>query len=310
MCIFSRPIISVNNTQIFARLTGKGSQYLAYQMQYNSKEENAMILPIPVRSPSDETQVRFIDLQEYEFFFADLARGFPFIPPSFNLTCSQTKSACDSLALKVHNVGNYIASFVPTIDDFDRLDARFTLPKETWQKVPQYSSFGFAVFQLASGALEPHPMAFEFESNADSIFFPTMHIHDGEVHETEGFDHVLYMQHAGLDSKVNGYVNSDVADRATGYVRSKKIANEFCNISSAQGMVEPQLLVHRHIIRGNQPNRDVEISVIGDALKPSFNHRPYLRYLPWIVAVSAVAWFFRRRNRIKRSDKHDSDSTV
>ena len=52
MCCFSQPVEAVFDTQIFARLTGRGSQYLAYQMNYKSDSENAMILPIPVRQPA------------------------------------------------------------------------------------------------------------------------------------------------------------------------------------------------------------------------------------------------------------------
>ena len=117
---------------------------------------------------------------------------------------------------------------MPTLADFDRLDPKFTLPQEVWAKIPEYENFGFAVFQLAAGQLRPHPMAFEFQTDKDELFFPTIHIHDGEVHQSEHFDHVLYMQHAGLDSKVGAYRNSDVEDRATGLVRSAQQASSFC----------------------------------------------------------------------------------
>ena len=308
MCIFSQPVNSVNGTKIFARSTGKGSQFLAYQMNYDSQGENAMILPIPVRSPSNENCLRFIDLQDYEYFFYDLAKGFPYVAPSFNFTCGGGPKAVSDAAIKLHKVGSYIASFVPTIDDFKKLDPRFTLPKKTWDLVPQYASYGFAVFQLASGALESHPMAFEFDSNSKSIYFPTMHIHDGEVHETEAFDHVLYMQHAGLDSKVNRYVNYDVADESTGYIRSQEVASEFCKIAMTKQIVEPSLLVHKHIVRGDKPNRDIEILVDGDPLTPSGNLGPYLAYLPWLIAIGSIGWFFRRRNRVRQLQEPDANS--
>jgi hypothetical protein len=298
MCIFSQPIISVNNTQIFARPSGNGTQFLAYQMSYESGDENAMILPVPVRTPSRDDSLRFIDLQGYESFFDDLADGFPYSAPSFSIACS---SAPGSLAdLEVFEIGNYIASFVPTLEDFGRLDARFTLPPETWARVPQYKNYGFAVFQLASGALKPHPMAFEFETDRESIYFPTLHIHDGEVHEIEDFDHILYMQHAGFDSRAYGYVNSNVADESTGLVRSKYVADRFCDISATKGIADGNLLVHRKNIRGNKLNRDIEILTTGDPVNRSFNFRPLRSYLPWFVVAGAIAWFFHRRNRIKR----------
>ncbi len=247
MCCFSRPVISVNNTQIFARLSGKGTQFLAYQMNYESREPNAMILPLPVKQPATVKSLRFIDLKNYDTFFDELADGFPFhAPPSIG--CSASFDPTSRRDLEVVEVGNYIASFVPTLSDFDRLDAQFTLPNETWESLPGYKNFGFAVFQLAAGSLKPHPMAFEFPSANDDLFFPTVHIHDGEVHDSEDFDHILYMQHAGLDSQVYGYENSDVEDRSTRLIRSKYAATHFCDTSKSAGLIDGNLLVHRKLI--------------------------------------------------------------
>ncbi len=48
------------------------------------------------------------------------------------------KSVATSLgALSVQQVGDYIASFVPTMADFSRLDPQFLIPKETWDKIPE-----------------------------------------------------------------------------------------------------------------------------------------------------------------------------
>jgi hypothetical protein len=183
MCCFSQPVLSVNNTQIFARLSGNGTQYLAYQMSYESRDENAMILPLPVKQPANNRTLTFIDLKDYDGFFDDLANGFPFhSPPSIG--CSAHIDRALRHDLEVFEVGNYIASFVPTIDDFDRLDSKFTLPNDIWANIPGYESFGFAVFQLAAGSLKPHPMCFEFQSASGDLFFPTVHIHDGEVHDS------------------------------------------------------------------------------------------------------------------------------
>ena len=197
MCIFTQPVLSVNNTQIFARLSGNGTQFLAYQMSYESNDQNAMILPIPVKQPAKDNYLSFIDLEEYDNFFDELAEGFPYIHRA-SIGCSAASLASKS-ALKVFEVGNYIASFVPSLADFDRLDTKFKLPNEIWERIPAYENFGFAVFQLAAGSLKPHPMAFEFQTENDELFFPTIHIHDGEIHKLEKFDHALYMQHAGLD---------------------------------------------------------------------------------------------------------------
>jgi hypothetical protein len=299
MCCFSQPVISVNNTQIFARLSGKGTQFLAYRMNYESREQNAMILPLPVKQPATVETLNFIDLREYDTFFDELADGFPFhSPPSIG--CSAPFDPASRHDLEVFEVGNYIASFVPTISDFDRLDSKFTLPNEIWANIPGYENFGFAVFQLAAGSLRPHPMAFEFQSSTDDLFFPTVHIHDGEVHDSEDFDHILYMQHAGLDSKVYGYENSHVEDRSTGLIRSKYAASHFCNLDKTKGIIDGNLLVHRKIMRGNLTNSDTIFAIAGDPLKPSINLRPWLAFTPWLIILAGIGWFFNRRAKLKK----------
>lgn len=299
MCIFTQPVISVNNTQIYARLSGNGTQFLAYQMNYESSDQNAMILPLPVRQPTTDKSLNFIDLENYDDFFEDLANGFPFYSPP-SIGCSAPFDPASRHDLEVFDVGNYIASFVPTISDFDRLDSEFKLPDEIWAKIPGYQNFAFAVFQLAEGSLKPHPMAFEFESANENLFFPTIHIHDGEIHESEEFDHILYMQHAGLDSSVYGYQNSHVEDKSTGLIRSKYAASRFCDVAKSAGLIDGDLLLHRKIIRGNLPNTDTTFTFAGDPLNPSLNLRPWLSYTPWLIVIAAVGWFFNRRSKLKR----------
>jgi hypothetical protein len=258
-----------------------------------------MILPLPVRQPANDTTLKFIDLSHYDVFFDDLAKGFPFhTPPSIG--CSGPLAPASANKLKVFEVGNYIASFVPTLADFDRLDSQFTLPNEVWARIPEYTNFGFAVFQLSSGAMKPHPMAFEFQTANEDLFFPTMHIHDGEIHPSEEFDHILYLQHAGLDSRVYGYQNAHIEDSSTGFIRSKYPASQFCNINQSAGLIAGDLLLHRKIVQGNLPNGDMVFTLTGDPTQPSFNFRPWLGAAPWLVALAAVAWFFQRRSKLKK----------
>ena len=47
MCIFSLLVSSVANTNIFARSSVEGRQFLVYSMQYEADSELAMILPLP-----------------------------------------------------------------------------------------------------------------------------------------------------------------------------------------------------------------------------------------------------------------------
>jgi len=299
MCIFSLPVLSVGDTRIFARFSGKGTQFLAYQMTYESERENAMILPIPVKQPAnEEDSLRFINLEEYDHFFDSLNKGFPVLPRrSIGCGTSFTES---KTAIKVQDIGNYVASFVPSLAEFDRLDERFVLPQKVWDLIPQYKDFGFAVFQLKEGSLKPHPMAFEFATRDETeLFFPTVHIHDGEVHKNERYDHVLYMQHAGFDSRAGNYINADVRDRSTGVIRSKENASNFCDIEKTQGVVQGDLLVHRALVFGQLENVDYTFAVSGDPIVKSFNWRSIQLWWPWVAIVGGLGWFFARRGRLK-----------
>src|SRR5690606_38691297 len=109
--------------------------------------------------------------------------------------------------LVVHEVGSFIASYVPTRADFTRLDARFRLPSVLFDAVPAYADYGFAVFQLAAGTHTVHPMAFSFPTREpDRLFFPTVHVHDGRWCVRAKFHHALYFQR----DNVAGYETSQL----------------------------------------------------------------------------------------------------
>jgi len=302
MCCFAQYVLSVTDTKIFGRLTSPGVQVLAYEMMYESAEPNAMILPLPTDTSAGESAVRFISLENYKHFFSQLERGFPRVP-RMSIGCSESKLTTASRgAIEVHEVGDYVASFVPSLADFDRLDPRFVIPKETWNLVPQYKDYGFAVFQLKQLVGTPHPMAFEFASRwKDRVFFPTVHIHDGEVHPVEAFDHMLYMQHAQFDSVVSGYIDSDVPDPSTGFVRSKQLAGDFANVAKSSGLIASDLLMHRKEMRGLLANRDQIVTIMGDPLVPRFNPKNYKWLAPLGIVAAAFAWFLARRGRLKKS---------
>ena len=296
MCIFSQAIQNVSDTLIFARHTDRDTQYVVYEMKYMSETENAMILPLPVQTPATESTIQFIDLSQYDSFFKDLSRAFPEIQPrGFARLAADGQVASNSI-LPVHEVGSFIASFVPTVGQFDRLDPRFSLPKSTWDKIPDYSDYGFAVFKLKQLAGKPHPIAFEFKSRTNDIFFPTMHIHDGEVHDREEFDHTLYLQHPSFDAQVGRYHGPNMPDRQTGLVRSKAKAGEAVNCEKTKGIVEPELLLHRVSYNGVYPNRDMVIS--DDQIKPQSRLRKALRYWPIAIPLAAGAWLINRRNQM------------
>ena len=246
MCCFSRKIESVTNTNIFARPSEKGRQFVVYSMKLSAKEDLAMILPIPTPANSAEDAVKFISLKEYANFFADLHKGFPEPPAAaVDRTFSGAKSVKPA-ALPVVEVGSFEASFVPSVDDFSRLDERFRLPAGTWDKLPMYKKFGFAVFKLKSGEKKIHPMAFEFpRASADKIFFPTVHIHDGQVHDQADFDHVLYLQPANTEVLL-----------PDGWEESTQPAELFMDLKKSAGLLNPELHCYRMTIHGMQKNVD------------------------------------------------------
>src|SRR5262249_36868952 len=130
MCCFSRPVQRVSDTQIFARSSREGRQFVVYSMEVSAKEDLAMILPIPVPRNTKEEAVRFINLEKYAEFFSDMLAGFPAPQPPrmAGFPGGFGGIANGGAPLKVVDVGSFEASFVPSVKDFERLDERFRLP--------------------------------------------------------------------------------------------------------------------------------------------------------------------------------------
>jgi hypothetical protein len=196
MCIFSGPVETVSNTNIFARNDGE-YQYIVYQMNYKAKSDLAMILPIPVKLGIGEDGVKFINLEKHKEFFNDIIETFNTKFLSDGDYGTKGISNNRERKLTIVNVGDFEASFVPTLKDFSRLDEKFKLPDDVWNEIPEYKDYGFVVFKLKNTAKEStvHPMAFKFPTRfPNKIFYPTMHIHDGLIHDEEVFHHSLFCQ--------------------------------------------------------------------------------------------------------------------
>lgn len=245
MCCFSRSVTFVRNTRIFARMTGDAVQGLAYQMAVGAPEDLAMILPLPVKPGTGEQGVTFLDLSEYPRFFDDLAAGFP-SPAGGEPFAGSNGLSRGAKPLVVQKVGSFEASFVPTVQDFARLDARFRLPEGVWDKLGQYSGHGFAVFKLRKGESKVHPMAFTFPTrHPDRLFFPTVHIHDGQVHPRARFDHTLYCQ-----------VRRGGRFALLKWEESERTAVTFAKAGLSKGLLDPALHVRRLEMNGELPNED------------------------------------------------------
>lgn len=253
MCCFSRPVRFVGGTRIFARALPDGRQWLAYSMNVEIDQDLAMVLPLPVPPGPADDAVSFLDLSGYPRFFLDLAKAFP------PIMLMQAKSRGFRLApeqprLVVHDVGMFEASFVPTRRDFARLDERFRLPEDTFAKLPIYEDYGFAVFRLKPhrgwfGRIKRqtvHPMAFSFPTRAPgSLFFPTVHVHDGTLPPQAHFDHELYCQADG------------VLGASTGWTRSSEPLAKSLDVDRARGLVDGRQHALQTPLLGSLHNEDV-----------------------------------------------------
>src|ERR1041385_8680955 len=245
MCCFSQPVISVSGTNIFARPDANGRQFLVYSMSIDARKDLAMILPLPVKTPAGEKDLEFIDLKGYPGFFDDLKSGFPVLLKGHGRALVSSSESMDKL--EVVQVGDFEASFVPAVKDFARLDERFRLPGDAWKLLPQYQSYGFAVFKLKPGAATIHPMAFSFpRRDPYALFFPTVHIHDGKVHKKADFDHALYCQpHPDQHLELR-----HAWRESTGHARS------FVQIEKTKGVVVADQHCYQRELRGQLPNED------------------------------------------------------
>lgn len=240
MCCFHPGVQSVRRTKIFARSGADGRQFLVYAMKKSSVQDVAMILPLPVPAGGPEDAVRFIDLKEYPALFDDLDSGWP------NRKAEEETGVIPRAPLEVVDVGDFEASFVPSAKDFDRVDPRFRIPAATLDALP-VKGFGFAVFKLKKGADEVHPMAFDFpRADRTRLFFPTIHVHDGKVHPTADFDHILFCQ-AGDGERLG------IRDWET----SPLPARAFADDERAKGVLDPNRPVHRLLVKGPRKNEDI-----------------------------------------------------
>ena len=253
MCCFSGPVASVSATKIFGRVEGR-RQFLAYQMTFSAATELAMVLPIPVVPGTAEDAVSFLNLEHYHDFFNDLERLFP-VPRSRSAAPVPTAAP-----LTVHDVGIYSASFVPSIADFDRLDPRFRLADHIWESLPSYAQHGFAVFKLKPGQPQRvHPLALSFPTaTPDTIFFPTLHIHDAQVHRHAHFDHILYAQSAPPVQPARRLAGMPSTLRGTprGWLVSPATAGTSIDIERAQGIVSSDRPLLKKVLIGQLPNQD------------------------------------------------------
>lgn len=256
MCVIvSREQVEVRSTRIFARALEE-RQLLVYQMYLDTREPAAMILPIPIAPGAGEDAVEFRDLSRLPHLFDSMKGGFEPL-----MRAPERAAGLSAPRLAVHQVGSFVASFVPTRAEFVRLDPQFRLPDEVWSQLPPYDDWGFVVFQLGAGKQTVHPMAFAFPSRfPDWLYFPTVHVHDGQVHAAAGFDHELYFQGLTRVCYRERWFGTGLPGfrepRYRGEVSHQR-AGEFMPFEAIHGgVVERETPLLRLVLQGELPNED------------------------------------------------------
>jgi hypothetical protein len=211
MCMFSRHVEHVAATKIFAGVAPDGRQTLIYSMTVTVGEPLAMVLPLPVPANGPDDAVELVNLEGYAELFVDLKKAFP-DTGIYPQALGRSRNAPPP-KLVVHQVGAFVASYVPHARDFARLDPRFRLPPGVLDALPHYTDWGFAVFQLDKTKQKPiHPMAMRFpRRDPASIFFPLTHVHDGVAPAQAPFDHTLYAQLPGMIAALAAWTPSHAA---------------------------------------------------------------------------------------------------
>jgi hypothetical protein len=211
MCIFSGPVGAVSRTNILVgavmqshvvtvRDRQGGSRRVrrpvpdkpAMQLtiysntvQLNSGshgEPTAMILPFPLIK--GKNRIKLYDFSKYPKLFKDLDKMFKKVSRGGDmLSFDSDYMAQNSGRLKIHNVGSYKASIVPSYDSFKKLEtSKFNMSPSVVKLLAQFYStgFGFIVCQIRQNA-SYHPFAYIHEMMTDGkLFVPTKH-HHGHV---------------------------------------------------------------------------------------------------------------------------------
>ena len=254
MCIFTDEVGHVGDTQIFACSTSATRQGLIYGMSFSAARTLAMVLPIPVASGVPEDDVHFIALKDYGDIFERCRMPFMSDRPRKRDTYDDHDDH-PRLTLAVHAVGDYDASFVPTREDFDRLDPRFRLAPDVWRRLDRYDDYGFVVLKLQRGAWQVHPIGLAFtRRDPRRLFFPTTHVHHGSVSRVAKFDHELFTQ--------------NVPSRALTWRRSKRTTSSVSFDGMPLLREDDETWLYRKTIRGPRFNRDVWLNC-ADPARPA-----------------------------------------
>jgi len=246
MCMMTAPA-EVSDTSIYVSTDG-AQQTVLYQMKMKAEKKIAMILPIPGVLTS------WVDTSKYPKFFEDLSSSF--VPASRG---GGGPIMLGSRALPVHKVGSYVATYVPTLDDFARVSPEFRLaPKLNLAKYGYDApGWSFAVFAFDPECGGPeHAIGYRFQRgadfpDADALFVPTLHVHDGErADDVAHYDHHIYCSHVGEYGELDHYTKPDYDVVPESFQASRLRSN------AAAEWFNPYKCCVRFTVKGNRPNSD------------------------------------------------------
>ena len=227
-----------------------GASFSSIRWRLRADAPTAMILPLPVPPNSREDALRFIDSRSYPGFFLDLQK--PFVAHSKTRTGGGAAPQPLPI-LKVHRVGSFEASFVPSLDDFERLDPRFRLPRTVWDARYRW---GFAVFKLQDlwQTITIEPMALSFPRRDRRAVLSRGARSRRHSDPTAHYDHNLFFQHPSEDAIACG--GQSRAPRRQLDMAAREIASPL----NARGVLDENLPVLIARFAGEFPNRDAQVA--------------------------------------------------
>ena len=240
-------------------------------MNLAAEGDLAMVLPLPTPLGTGDNGVNFVDLQGYPSFFQDLKAAFPERLTRAPHPARAVGRSLQRQPLEVHEVGDFEASFVPTTQDFSRLDERFRISSTLWETMPMYLDWSFAVVKLRQWGTKRrvivtqatqnmaktlHPFALTFPTREPlKVFFPTVHLHDGTVPTRAEFDHCLYWQR-DIEQPRQDTGSRVARGQGVQQMISGQQLTEHVQIEASKGLVNGALACRRRFIKGMLPNAD------------------------------------------------------
>jgi hypothetical protein len=95
-------------------------------------------------------------------------------------------------------------------------------------------------------------MAFSFRTrDPQSIFFPTVHVHDSTVHQMADFDHFLYTQNFPGPRSLP----------RTFWTPGNRVASEYLDVARTAGVVDGRLPFYQMTVVGSFPNADIVVPI-------------------------------------------------